>query len=77
MTLKELLSEYDGEISVDVKKLTDDGISDAITFKNTEVESIKDTLLGATVSHFTVNVTDKLPAKATLEVTVKEAAVTP
>lgn len=76
MTLKELIAEYKGEISVNVKKITDEGCEDTITFKNTEAESIKDSLLASTVGNFTVEVSNKVPATATLTVVVRETVTT-
>ena len=72
MTLKELLDIYKGEISVDVKKITDSGFEDAITFKNTEAASIKNALLESTVSSYEVAVSSTVPAKACICVVVKE-----
>ena len=72
MTLKELLDIYKGEISVDVKKITDSGFEDAITFKNTEAASIKNALLESTVSSYEVAVSSTVPAKACICVVVRE-----
>lgn len=77
MTLAELLAEYKGEVNVNVQKITDEGLEDAITFKNTEAGAIVESLLKSTVSNFTFDVSETVPAKTVLVVTVVETKETP
>lgn len=72
MTLSELVKKYKGEVRFDVNRIVDYDDEDVIVFKGSEVEAIKDSILNAEVTQFTVTgVSGGIP---TINVRVLEAA---
>lgn len=54
MKLSELVKKYKGEVRFDVNRIVDYDDEDVIVFKGSEVEAIKDSILNAEVTQFTV-----------------------
>lgn len=54
MKLSELVSKYKGEVRFDVNRIVDYDDEDVIVFKGDEAGAIKDTILNAEVTQFTV-----------------------
>ena len=72
MKLSELVSKYKGEVRFDVNRIVDYDDEDVIVFKGDEAGAIKDTILNAEVTQFTVTgVSAGIP---TINVRVLEAA---
>lgn len=75
MTLTELISTYKGEITFTVNAIVD-GESKIIARIDSDegTEAIKDNILNSEVLNYTVEVTNKVPATASIEVMLKEIA---
>lgn len=72
MKLSELVSAYKGEVRFDVNRIVDYNDEDVIVFKGDEAGAIKDTILNAEVTQFTV--TGVSAGVPTINVRVLEAA---
>lgn len=74
MKLIELVKKYKGEARFDVNRIVEYDDEDVIVFKADEAEAIKDDILNAEVTQFTVTgVSNGVP---TISVRVKEAEPT-